>query len=174
MNNLEDIYLKELSLEDGEKELEYLRKLPENENGFRNPSKEEDLINLETFRKWLEQKINESEGTNLPEGYVPQTIYWIMLEDKIVGIGKVRHYLNDILLKHGGNIGYGILKEYWGKGIGTKALELLLKKSSKYDQEEVLLTSNEDNIASRRVIEKNGGVLRKIEEESCYYWIKVK
>ncbi|HOO67944.1 MAG TPA: GNAT family N-acetyltransferase [Bacilli bacterium] len=171
---MEEIYLRELNINDGEKELEYLRNLPEKENGFENPAKKDSLDNINNFKLWLMQKVNDSEGTNLPEGYVPQTIYWIMMGDKIVGLGKVRHYLNDNLRKHGGNIGYGTSKEYWGKGIGTKALALLLKESSKYDQEEVLLTANEDNIGSRRVIEKNGGVLRKIEDNLCFYWIKIK
>ena len=49
-----------------------------------------------------------------------------------------------------------------------------LKEAEKYDQEEVLLTTDEDNIGSRKVIENNSGELRKTENGSCYYWIKIK
>lgn len=94
-----NIYLRPLSLNDGEKELEYLRNLPENENGFYNPASQEELVNLETFQKWLNQRYSESKGENLKEGYVPQTIYWVMNGNNIVGIGKLRHYLNEKLLE---------------------------------------------------------------------------
>lgn len=171
---MEEVYIKELSLNDGERELEFLRNLPKKERGFENPSDTRDLINIETFKEWLGAKTNEAKGIDLKEGYVPQTIYWIMMGDKVVGIGKLRHYLNDHLLEHGGNIGYGVASEYRGKGIATKALSLILKEAEKYDQDEVLLTTDEDNIGSRKVIENNGGELRKIKNDTCYYWIRIK
>lgn len=173
-NSMEEVYLRELSLNDGEKELEFMRNLPKKERGFENPSDPDDLINIETFKEWLGKKSNEAKGLDLKEGYVPQTIYWIMLGNEVVGIGKLRHYLNDHLLQHGGNIGYGVSNEYRGKGIATKALALILKEAEKYDQDEVLLTTDEDNVGSRKVIENNNGVLKKIENGSCYYWIKIK
>ncbi len=171
---MEEIYLRELSIDDGEKELEYLRNLPTNENGFENPAKGNSLDNIDTFKEWLIMRSNQSKGIGLKEGNVPQTIYWIMMGSNIVGIGKLRHYLNDKLLQHGGNIGFGILEEYRGRGIGTKALNLLLEESKKYDQDEVLLTADEDNMGSRKSIENNGGVLRRIEDGCCFYWIKIR
>ena len=32
-----------------------------------------------------------SKGENLPDGYVPQTIFWYMKGDLPVGLGKIRH-----------------------------------------------------------------------------------
>lgn len=167
------IYLRKISLEDGLRELEFLKSIPEKENGFENPADIEDLMNLEKFKEWVKAKINDSKGINLKEGYVPQTIYWVMEDDNVVGIGKLRHYLNDHLLKHGGNIGYGVALNYRGKGIATKALALLIEEAKQYDQEEVLLTTDENNIGSRKVIENNGGILKKNEEGTCFYWIKL-
>lgn len=169
-----NIYLRALSLNDGEKELEYLRNLPENENGFYNPASPEELLNEEVFQKWLNQRYLESKGENLKEGYVPQTIYWVMNENNIVGIGKLRHYLNEKLLEVGGHIGLGISNECRTKGVGTEALKLLLEEAQNLGVEEVLLTNNEDNYASRRIVEKCGGVLEGINNGKCKYWIKLK
>ena len=168
------IYLKELNINDGSKELEYLRKIPYNENGFYNPAEPEDLVDETTFKNWLNQRILESKGENLKEGYVPQTIYWVMDQDEIVGIGKMRHYLNEKLLEHGGHIGLGISSACRSKGIGTESLKLLLAKADSIGIEEVLLTNNEDNYASRRIVEKCGGVLECISDGHCKYWIKLK
>lgn len=172
--NMNEVYLKELSINDGEKELEFLRGLPEKENGFENPSDSSDLEDINKFKNWLERKINEAKGINLKEGYVPQTMFWIIYNNQVVGIAKLRHYLNDHLLMHGGNIGYGVAKEYRRMGIATKALALLLEEAKKYDQEEVLLTTDLENYGSRKVIENNNGRLEKIEEDTCFYWIKIK
>ena len=171
---MEEVYLRELSLNDGEKELDFLRKFPKEENGFQNPCKEEFLSNLDSFRNWLIDRVNKSNGIGVAEGRVPETVYWIIMNDEMVGIGRLRHHLNDNLLKHGGSIGYGVSSDHRGKGIGNKALSLLLEESKKYDQEEVLLTVDSGNLASRKVIENNGGVLRKEEDGTCFYWIKIK
>ena len=37
----------------------------------------------------------------------------------------------------------------------------------------VLLTNNETNIASRRIVEKCGGILESINSGSCKYWINL-
>lgn len=169
-----NIYLKELSIDDGIKELEYLRKVPKDENGFHNPAEPEDLVDEETFKNWLTQRVLESKGENLKEGYVPQTIYWVMIEDEIVGSGKLRHYLNERLLEHGGLIGLGILSDCRTKGVGTEALKLLLEKAKEKGVEDVLITNNEDNYASRRIVEKCGGVLESIDDGLCKYWVKQK
>lgn len=172
--NIDNIYLRELSAEDGEKELKFLREFPVEENGFQNPCREESLLSIENFKQWLIKIVNISKGIGLSEGHVPETIYWIIYNENVVGIGRLRHYLNNHLLQHGGNIGYGISSAYRGKGIGKKALSLLVEESKKYDQEKVLLTVDEGNIASRKIIEDNGGVLDRIENGCCYYWIRIK
>ena len=113
-------------------------------------------------------------GINLKEGYVPQTIYFVMEDERIVGVGKIRHYLNENLLVKGGHIGLGISSNYRGNGIGTRALELLLLEAlNVYGITSVLLTNNENNIASRRIVEKCGGELESINSGSCKYWINL-
>lgn len=129
----------------------------------------------ETFIK----KCNEySKGENLASNIVPQTTYWLIDGDNLIGQVDIRHYLNENLLLHGGNIGYGIRTPYQNKGYGTKMLELALKKCKLLKLDKVLITCIENNIASAKVIEKNGGVLEnKINMDNniyCRYWITIK
>ena len=168
------IYLNKLNKNNGIKELEFLRNFPEYENGFYNPASLENLEMIESFKRWIKENELVSMGVGLKEGKVPQTIYWIMENDEIVGIGKIRHYLNENLLVRGGHIGIGISSSHRGKGIGTKALELLLLEAlNTYGIKKVLLTNSETNIASRRIVEKCGGKLESIINGCCKYWINL-
>jgi predicted acetyltransferase len=98
----------------------------------------------------------------------------------MVGIVKLRHYLNyDLRNVGGGHIGYSILKKYQGQGIATKALALAIKIARNMGEQDVLVTVHEDNIGSRRVIEKNGVVVEKIVDDDqfpgkkVFYWIRL-
>ena len=62
-------------------------------------------------------------------------------------------------------------------GYGSKILELALKEAKKLKLEKVLLTCDRDNLASQKIIEKNGGQLQKSGayqvSKNKYYWIKL-
>lgn len=103
---------------------------------------------------------DSKDGSKLPEGYVPATYFWAVEGDKFVGEISIRHRLTNALLRFGGNIGYGVRYSKYNQGIGTKMLGLALE----YAKNElgltwVLITCNDDNYGSARVIEKNGGIL---------------
>lgn len=57
------------------------------------------------------------------------------------------------------HIYYEIEKEQRGRGLGQKILELGLLEARKIDLKEVILVCDEDNRASQKIIEKNGGQL---------------
>lgn len=108
---------------------------------------------------------NNEKGINLPPGWVPETRLWMVDENMFLGEVSIRHELTDALLRFGGNIGYGVRCDKWGLGIGTEMLKDALeyaRENLKLDK--VLITCNDNNYGSARVIEKNGGVLQdKIE-----------
>ena len=80
---------------------------------------------------------------------------------------NIRIRLTDNLLRYGGNIGYGINPIYWNKGYGKEILRLgLLKAKDLILEDKVLMTCDDDNIGSYKIIEDNGGILEnKIENE---------
>ena len=118
---------------------------------------------VDIIQKCKDNRIREK----LPKGYVPSYDYFFVDDDKFIGILHIRIELTTSLLKFGGNIGYGINPTYWHKGYGTKILELGLEKARELGlSNKVLITCNDDNIGSYKIIEKNGGVLEnKIEHE---------
>ena len=87
--------------------------------------------------------------------------YWLADDERKLFIGEVtiRHRLNDALRKCGGHIGYGVRYSEWNRGYGTMMLALALEKAKEMRISPVLITCSDDNLASARVIEKNGFVL---------------
>lgn len=96
---------------------------------------------------------------NVPADKVPQSTFWVVdRADHMVGMVRVRHYLNDKLRQYGGNIGYYIRRSERGKGYGQKALQLALGKLRQLGATRALLTVHPYNTASARVVAANGGV----------------
>ena len=58
-----------------------------------------------------------------------------------------------------GHVGYSVVPWKRGRGYATRALALLLPDARKEGLEFVEITTDADNIASRKVIEANGGTL---------------
>lgn len=112
----------------------------------------------------VEKHYNYRNGINLKPNRVAQTTYWLVDGDKFIGEIGIRHELNDNLLNYGGHIGYCIRYSCWGMGYGTKMLSLALEKAKEMGLNKVLITCNNDNYASAKVIENNNGCLENIVE----------
>ena len=169
--NLNMITIRKVTKDDGERERLFLLEFPAEENGFERPGKGFNLEDPAEFARFIQDRIDQEQGVGLKEGYVPQSTFWILNNDKLVGVGKVRHYLNANLLKHGGHVGISISPASRGEGVGTEALRLLVEYAKSLGQSPILVTNDEDNLASRKMTEKCGGILDKIENGSSYYWI---
>lgn len=89
---------------------------------------------------------------NLPTKMVPWAydVYEIIENDEVVG-HIVYRYGTMEQLKYSGHVGYTIDEEYRGHHYAYKALCDLLEV---IDQEEIIITCDLDNIASRKTIEK--------------------
>lgn len=136
------------------------------------------IKDIDNYEELIEKLDNYSQGKMDNPNYVPYTCYVATTDDgKIIGLGSLRHELNDYLKKFGGHIGYSVIPSERKKGYGTKILSLLLTEAKKKKIKEVLVTCNIDNIGSSKVIENNNGKLEnKIEHDNittCRYWIKL-
>ena len=100
-----------------------------------------------------------AEGKNLAPGKVRMWLFWLQRDGRIVAESSLRHELNDDLRLEGGNIGYNVRPSERQKGYGSMILKLVLEEARKIGLEKVLVTCDADNTGSRRIIEKNGGVL---------------
>ena len=135
----------------------------------------------ESFEDFVEHFSDERKGLNLPEGYVPATMFWLIDNNEFIGRIQIRHELTEYLAGYGGHIGYYIRPPKRKMGYGKKILEMALVEAKKMGFEKVLLTCNDDNMGSWKIIEANGGVLESImepekegEKKKRRYWITIK
>lgn len=160
-----------LTLENMDEEIyQMLQEIGPGENGFVNGLY---INNKNEFYKKIERNYEISLGINLEEQYVPQTIYWAFFDDAPIGYAKLRHRLNENLYERGGHIGYVIRASCRKRGYGKLLLRELLKEAKLLHMEKVLLTVNESNVASRKIIEWNNGKLTQIEKGIMKYWIQL-
>ena len=119
--------------------------------------------------------------SKLPAHYVPSYDFFAVDDDKLIGVIHIRVRLTENLLRYGGHIGYGINPKYWNMGYGKKLLKLGLEQyKNLIEEDKILITCDDDNIGSYKIIEANGGVLEnKVENEDSgekfltrRYWIK--
>lgn len=165
------LYLKEANIEDIEKEWAFVREMPVDENGLCN---EWHGVSWEDFEnKALVKMLQFAKGENLPEGFVPETFLFLWDGDEIVGQFRIRHYLCESLRTGGGHIGYFIHKSCRGKGYGTEGLRLTLEVARNIvPEDEFYLSLDKHNLASLRVMQKNGGYIVGEEEGKIYVRIK--
>jgi predicted acetyltransferase len=132
------------------------------------------------FNDYLKRKLDQSKGINIAEGRVPATEYWLVNDDEFIGKISIRHCLNENLRKLGGHIGYNIKPSRRRMGFGTKMLGMGLQKAKKLRINKALITCDETNIGSKKVIKNNGGILENsVPQEKgmparLRYWIKIK
>lgn len=164
------LYLKGSNYDDIEKEYLFVRDIPFDENGFTN---QWHGCTREEFDEVVRKRIAYSKGEELPEGYVPESFFYLWKDDVIVGEFRIRHFLCDSLREGAGHIGYFIGKEYRGKGYATEGLRLTLELAREIvPEEEIYLRVNKDNSASLAVMLKNGGKIDHEGERKYYVRIR--
>ena len=145
----------------------------ESHYAFRDPDSYDIFEYFEKFRS----------GVGLKPGYVRATYLWLVDGGEFLGEISIRHSLTEQLLRYGGNIGYGVRRSRWRKGAGTRMLAMALDYArDELGMERALITCDDDNVGSARVIEKNGGVLwDRLENRvdgrpitTRRYWIDIK
>ncbi len=163
------LYLKELSINDNDDIFNMLKEIKSDENGFKNPVYG---LDKKGFKKYLSDNVNMSNGVLSDINLVPQTTYWLYNKDYPVGVIRLRHWLNDALKVNGGNLGYCIRPDERNKGFGKIMLKLVIEKARAKGLKELLITTDYNNIYSRKMIESNNGVLEKTIDNLCYYRIQ--
>jgi predicted acetyltransferase len=136
-------------------------------------------LDYKRFDEYIEGFDEEEKG--ILYGGVPATTLWAYDDerDKMIGAVNIRHWLNEELLKNGGNIGDGVRPSERRKGYATKMIALALEECRKMGIDRVLMVCYKHNIGSQKSIQNNGGVLEnEIINTDGYidqrYWIEIR
>jgi predicted acetyltransferase len=99
------------------------------------------------------------EAPGIPEKkWVPAYFFDIYLvsANKKVGTADLRIGYTDDLVWYGGLIGYGIDEKFRGNSYASKACELIKRVAKDHGMDVLWITCEENNIASKRTLEKLG------------------
>jgi predicted acetyltransferase len=152
--------------------------------GNRPPLRSREIARVERdFDAYLATRLAQTGDIILPGGKrvpaVPSSLHWLVAGDVFIGEMSFRHTLNDHLRLSGGHIGYGIRPSLEGRGFGKRLLALGKDEARRLGLERLLVTCHDDNPASARVIEANGGVIEDIVDDIFgggplrRYWIEL-
>lgn len=137
-----------------------------------------------TWPNYLRRLEDQRYGLNLADNEVRATQLIAEVDGELVGRVSIRFELNDFLATTGGHVGYAVVPAHRKRGYATEILRQALAILRAEGVDLVLVTCNESNVGSRRVIERCGGVFESIvpigpEEVLCRdtgegvrrYWI---
>jgi predicted acetyltransferase len=126
----------------------------------------------EAFRAFVQEvRAQRLEDTPRPVGFVPGTELWWVEDDEFLGRVGIRHRLTAALLEAGGHIGYDVRPSARRRGHATAMLREALIIARGLGIEHALVTCNVDNVGSRTVIERNGGVLEDERAGKLRLWV---
>lgn len=115
------------------------------------------------FESFLHRLYLRQHSKTLPPNIVPSLYFWLIDDDGVqgtyVGTLRISPTLDDFLRRVGGHIGYQVRPALRCKGYGRQLLALGLQRARELGLTRVLVTCDEDNIGSKKVIEYNGGQL---------------
>ena len=108
------------------------------------------------YEDWLKNKYIPFYGD------VKELVYLAFNDDMLIGVCDIRLTSNDFILNFAGEIGYSVRPSLRGRSYATKILQSALTEASKQGFKRILVTCNEPNVASAKVIERYGGILENI------------
>jgi len=129
------------------------------------------------WASYLKAREEQRTGRGLRGRFVPNTLLVADVDGEIVGRVAIRHELNDFLAREGGHIGYCVRPRFRRQGHATEMLRQALIVARATGIDRVLVTCENSNLASIRVIEACGGKLDSVIEMESFpdgvrrYWI---
>jgi predicted acetyltransferase len=103
--------------------------------------------------------------------WVPCTTLWWIDESTYLGRIAIRHRLTPSLREVGGHIGYDVRRSARRQGHATAMLAAALPVAAGLGIDPALVTCDDTNIGSRKVIEDNGGLLEDQRGVKLRYWV---
>ena len=106
-----------------------------------------------------------------PPGWVACTTLWWVEDAEFLARVTIRHELVGTLKTLGGHIGYWVRPSARRRHIGTRAFVSSLPYAYELGIDPALVTCDEDNLGSRRIIEAGGGRFENVIGIKRRYWV---
>lgn len=116
----------------------------------------------ESYEEWLTLVTRNADPKTVSENWVVTDTFFAVREsdNRIIGMIDLRHTLNEFL-KDLGNCGYSVRPSERRKGYATEMLCKLIGEARAAGMKDLQISVEKENTASRKVIEKNGGVYER-------------
>lgn len=129
------------------------------------------------FAAWLARLAEEEDPATAERTGRMRLVYrWIVECDRVLGGIALRYGQDDFVLS-AGHIGYGVRPSARGHGVATWALGRMLYEARAAGLDRVLLVCEDDNLASAKTVERQGGVLEGVQDTEHgsvrRYWIEI-
>lgn len=112
----------------------------------------------EMFARWVLAVVADADPDHpRSPDRVPTTERWWVEGDTYLGRVRIRHRLTAALRRDGGNLGYALRPSARGHGHGVGMVAAARPVLAGLGIDPALVTIAVDNVASRRVVERNGG-----------------
>ena len=131
------------------------------------------LANPQRFGAFVADRLGLANGGTPGGPYrVPETVLWYVDGSTFIGHVSIRHELTEWLFEQGGHIGYDVRPSARLRGHATAMLRASLPFALELHIDPALVTCLVENVGSRKVIERCGGVLDDIRQGRRRYWIR--
>ncbi|QDU34741.1 Acetyltransferase (GNAT) family protein [Poriferisphaera corsica] len=113
----------------------------------------------EGFAKAVELSLLSRTQSNVKPGWVAQTTFWLFNDqNQMLGTIDLRHELNELLFNWGGHVGYAVHPDHRHKGYATFMLNHVLEYARSRSMDRLMISCQEGNIASEKLILNAGGI----------------
>lgn len=132
-------------IEDAEQLAEFANKI-KTESKFITMSEEDGISTANSQMKWVQSTLDNNKTF----------IFLAKINGKIVGNGNFGAKSNKIRLAHRCDMGISVLKEYWGLGIASEIMKVIIDKAKEVGFEQIELQVVDTNEPARHLYTKFG------------------
>lgn len=118
------------------------------------------FLKEDSYEAWLEFLIKDMDYANIKRDKSPAlTYFYVDDNDEIIGMVNIRLIHTNFIINECGNIGYSIRPTKRRLNHATNMLKLALDVLKKNGMKDVYISCDKENLASKGVILKCGGIL---------------